>query len=108
MILEKRGLIEESELVGKIFDRFSYSDVLPNGHTRAYLKIQDGCNRKCSYCKIPQARGLGVSRNYQDVLDQVRFLQDNGVGEIVLTGVNLGWYRDSENKKHLTRSLEKY
>ncbi|AKP27295.1 Threonylcarbamoyladenosine tRNA methylthiotransferase MtaB [Leptospira interrogans serovar Manilae] len=105
MILEKRGLIEESELVGKIFDRFSYSDVLPNGHTRAYLKIQDGCNRKCSYCKIPQARGLGVSRNYQDVLDQVRFLQDNGVGEIVLTGVNLGWYRDSENKKAFNKIL---
>ncbi|EMJ48026.1 MiaB-like protein [Leptospira interrogans str. UT126] len=105
MILEKRGFIEESELVGKIFDRFSYSDVLPNGHTRAYLKIQDGCNRKCSYCKIPQARGLGVSRNYQDVLDQVRFLQDNGVGEIVLTGVNLGWYRDSENKKAFNKIL---
>lgn len=103
MILEKRGLIEESELAGKIYDRFSYSDVLPNGHTRAYLKIQDGCNRKCSYCKIPQARGLGVSRNYQDVLDQVRFLQDNGVGEIVLTGVNLGWFRDGENKKPSTR-----
>ncbi|UPY79352.1 tRNA (N(6)-L-threonylcarbamoyladenosine(37)-C(2))-methylthiotransferase MtaB [Leptospira weilii] len=105
MILEKRGLIEESELAGKIYDRFSYSDVLPNGHTRAYLKIQDGCNRKCSYCKIPQARGLGVSRNYQDVLDQVRFLQDNGVGEIVLTGVNLGWFRDGENKKAFNKIL---
>ncbi|WP_061218801.1 tRNA (N(6)-L-threonylcarbamoyladenosine(37)-C(2))-methylthiotransferase MtaB [Leptospira weilii] len=105
MILEKRGLIEESELAGKIYDRFSYSDVLPNGHTRAYLKIQDGCNRKCSYCKIPQARSLGVSRNYQDVLDQVRFLQDNGVGEIVLTGVNLGWFRDGENKKAFNKIL---
>ncbi|WP_061224329.1 tRNA (N(6)-L-threonylcarbamoyladenosine(37)-C(2))-methylthiotransferase MtaB [Leptospira weilii] len=105
MILEKRGLIEESELAGKIYDRFSYSDVLPNGHTRAYLKIQDGCNRKCSYCKIPQARGFGVSRNYQDVLDQVRFLQDNGVGEIVLTGVNLGWFRDGENKKAFNKIL---
>ncbi|EMF82517.1 MiaB-like protein [Leptospira weilii serovar Topaz str. LT2116] len=105
MILEKRGLIEESELAEKIYDRFSYSDVLPNGHTRAYLKIQDGCNRKCSYCKIPQARGFGVSRNYQDVLDQVRFLQDNGVGEIVLTGVNLGWFRDGENKKAFNKIL---
>ncbi|TGK35979.1 tRNA (N(6)-L-threonylcarbamoyladenosine(37)-C(2))-methylthiotransferase MtaB [Leptospira gomenensis] len=105
MILEKKGLIEERELTEKIYDRFSYSDVLPNGHTRAYLKIQDGCNRKCSYCKIPQARGLGVSRKYQDVLDQVRFLQDNGVGEIVLTGVNLGWFRDGENKKAFTKIL---
>ncbi|EQA72021.1 tRNA (N(6)-L-threonylcarbamoyladenosine(37)-C(2))-methylthiotransferase MtaB [Leptospira noguchii] len=105
MILEKKGLIDSEELIRVSYDRFSYSDVLPNGHTRAYLKIQDGCNRKCSYCKIPQARGLGVSRNYQDVLDQVRFLQDNGVGEIVLTGVNLGWYRDSENKKAFNKIL---
>ncbi|WP_061248959.1 tRNA (N(6)-L-threonylcarbamoyladenosine(37)-C(2))-methylthiotransferase MtaB [Leptospira alstonii] len=106
LILKKKGLIDETTINGQTFDRFSYSDVLPNGHTRAYLKIQDGCNRKCSYCKIPQARGFGVSRNYQDVVDQVRFLQDNGVGEIVLTGVNLGWYRDSENKKAFNKILE--
>ncbi|AOP35599.1 tRNA (N(6)-L-threonylcarbamoyladenosine(37)-C(2))-methylthiotransferase MtaB [Leptospira tipperaryensis] len=106
MILEKKGLLDAEDLLGVTYDRFSYSDVLPNGHTRAYLKIQDGCNRKCSYCKIPQARGLGVSRNYQDVLDQVRFLQDHGVGEITLTGVNLGWYRDSENKKAFNRVLK--
>lgn len=105
MILEKKGLIDSEELIRVSYDRFSYSDVLPNGHTRAYLKIQDGCNRKCSYCKIPQARGLGVSRNYQDVLDQVRFLQNNGVGEIVLTGVNLGWFRDGENKKAFNKIL---
>ncbi|MGQ2799367.1 tRNA (N(6)-L-threonylcarbamoyladenosine(37)-C(2))-methylthiotransferase MtaB [Leptospira santarosai] len=105
MILEKKGLIDSDQLIRFSYDRFSYSDVLPNGHTRAYLKIQDGCNRKCSYCKIPQARGLGVSRKYRDVLDQVRFLQDHGVGEIVLTGVNLGWYRDDENKKAFNRIL---
>lgn len=106
MILEKKGLIGAEDMLGVAYDRFSYSDVLPNGHTRAYLKIQDGCNRKCSYCKIPQARGLGVSRKYEDVLDQVRFLQDHGVGEITLTGVNLGWYRDSENKKAFNRVLK--
>jgi threonylcarbamoyladenosine tRNA methylthiotransferase MtaB len=91
----------------KGLDRFSYSDVLPDGHTRAYLKVQDGCNRKCSYCKIPQARGLGVSRDMADVLDQVSFLQDSGVGEIILTGVNLGWYRDSSGQKSFIPLLEK-
>ncbi|WP_084765003.1 tRNA (N(6)-L-threonylcarbamoyladenosine(37)-C(2))-methylthiotransferase MtaB [Leptospira terpstrae] len=90
----------------KALDRFSYSDVLPEGHTRAYLKIQDGCNRKCSYCKIPAARGLGVSRNYNDVLDQVKYLQDNGVGEIQLTGVNLGWYRLENGEKGFLNLLE--
>jgi threonylcarbamoyladenosine tRNA methylthiotransferase MtaB len=88
-------------------DRFSYSSALPQGHTRAYLKIQDGCNRVCSYCKIPSARGKGVSRSEADVLDQVQFLQDNGIGEIILTGVNLGWYRDSEGKKSFNFLLEK-
>ncbi len=87
-------------------DRFSYSDVLPVNHTRAYLKIQDGCNRVCSYCKIPSARGKGVSRKKDDILDQVKFLQDNGIGEIILTGVNLGWYRDENGDKAFNSLLE--
>ncbi|MDX1960379.1 MAG: tRNA (N(6)-L-threonylcarbamoyladenosine(37)-C(2))-methylthiotransferase MtaB [Leptospiraceae bacterium] len=90
-----------------IMDRFSYSDVLPSNHTRGYLKIQDGCNRVCSYCKIPAARGKGVSRKEEDILAQVQFLQDSGIGEIVLTGVNLGWYRDDENKKAFNQILKK-
>jgi len=97
---------EGAESLPKALDRFSYSDVLPEGHTRAYLKVQDGCNRKCSYCKIPSARGLGVSRKFDDVLDQVRFLQDHGVGEIQLTGVNLGWYRLENGEKGFIYLLE--
>ncbi|MCC6274709.1 MAG: tRNA (N(6)-L-threonylcarbamoyladenosine(37)-C(2))-methylthiotransferase MtaB [Leptospiraceae bacterium] len=96
-ILEKNSInYGENPLTD--LDSFSYSDTLPDSHTRAYLKIQDGCNRKCSYCKIPQARGAGLSRRYSDVLDQVKFLQDNGIGEIVLTGVNIGWYKDESIK----------
>jgi threonylcarbamoyladenosine tRNA methylthiotransferase MtaB len=94
-------------MIPKSLDRFSYSDTVPKNHTRAYLKIQDGCNRVCSYCKIPQARGKGVSREEADVLDQVRFLQDQGIGEIVLTGVNLGWYRDSEQRKSFGKLVQK-
>ncbi len=73
---------------------FAYEDALPVGHTRAYLKIQDGCDRHCSYCKIPQARGRGVSRPLSEVIAQAERLQASGVPEIVLTGVNLGWYSD--------------
>ncbi|MBE7438448.1 MAG: tRNA (N(6)-L-threonylcarbamoyladenosine(37)-C(2))-methylthiotransferase MtaB [Spirochaetales bacterium] len=72
---------------------FAFVGVLPQGHTRAYLKIQDGCDRRCTYCKIPQARGRGTSRDVQDVLDEVDFLRERGIKEVVLTGVNLGWYR---------------
>lgn len=87
-------------------DRFSYSDVVPVNHTRAYLKVQDGCNRVCSYCKIPSARGKGVSRSNEDILKQVRFLQDQGIGEIILTGVNLGWYRNENGEKAFLELLE--
>jgi threonylcarbamoyladenosine tRNA methylthiotransferase MtaB len=90
----------------KPYDRFSYSDVVPVNHTRAYLKVQDGCNRVCSYCKIPSARGKGVSRNKEDILNQIKFLQDNGIGEIILTGVNLGWYRNESGEKSFNSLLE--
>ena len=75
-------------------DRFSYGAALPHGHVRSYLKIQDGCDRKCTYCKIPRARGKGISLDSDEVLRRVILLQEEGVKEIVLTGVNLGWYRD--------------
>ncbi len=73
---------------------FRYGSARPTLHTRAYLKIQDGCDRRCSYCKIPQARGIGVSRPASEVRAHLRELDAAGVPEIVLTGVNLGWYRD--------------
>ncbi|MBI3394720.1 MAG: hypothetical protein HY042_02685, partial [Spirochaetia bacterium] len=55
-----------------MIDPFAYGAVLPQGHTRAYLKIQEGCDRACSYCKIPMARGRGVSRAVNDVLSHVQ------------------------------------
>lgn len=88
---------EKPDLSAQIdpMDVFAYGNVLPIGHTRAYLKVQDGCDRKCTYCKIPSARGQGISRPLQDILSHARELDEKGVPEIVLTGVNLGWYRDS-------------
>ena len=68
--------------------------------SRATLKIQDGCNKSCSYCKIPQARGRGVSRNFGETVDAARELIDAGFGELVLTGVNIGWYTDQGQSFH--------
>jgi len=84
---------EESKKRRPIEDPFSYGNVVPINHTRAYLKIQDGCDRKCSYCKIPMARGGGISRSIEDILYQVDQLEASKIPEIVLTGVNIGWYR---------------
>ncbi len=68
-------------------------------HTRAYIKIQDGCNQFCSYCIIPYARGRIRSRNSQDVLEEVKRLASNGYQEIVLTGIHLSSYGRTSYEK---------
>ncbi|HSE87978.1 MAG TPA: tRNA (N(6)-L-threonylcarbamoyladenosine(37)-C(2))-methylthiotransferase MtaB [Candidatus Binatia bacterium] len=77
------------------------------GHTRAFLKIQEGCNYSCTYCIIPAARGLSRSVSPREVLEQVRLLADAGYREIVLTGIHLGSYgHDLTTKIDLTALLE--
>lgn len=61
-------------------------------HTRAYIKVQDGCNQFCSYCIIPYARGRVRSRRLEDVVKEVSRLADNGYQEVVLTGIHLSSY----------------
>src|SRR5437773_1412838 len=69
------------------------------GHTRAFLKIQEGCNYSCTYCIIPAARGLSRSVPPGEVMEQVRQLADGGYKEIVLTGIHLGGYGHDLNPK---------
>lgn len=61
-------------------------------HTRAFIKVQDGCNQFCSYCIIPFARGRVRSRSRDSVLDEVKTLSANGYKEVVLTGIHLSSY----------------
>jgi threonylcarbamoyladenosine tRNA methylthiotransferase MtaB len=70
--------------------------------TRAFLKIQDGCDYLCTYCTIPMARGISRSDTLENVLKNARKIAQKGVKEIVLTGVNIGDYGKGElgNKKH--------
>jgi threonylcarbamoyladenosine tRNA methylthiotransferase MtaB len=76
------------------------------GHTRAFLKIQEGCNYSCTYCIIPTARGLSRSVRPGEVMEQVRRLADAGYSEIVLTGIHLGGYgHDLAPKNDLTGLL---
>ena len=77
------------------------------GHTRAFLKIQEGCNYSCTYCIIPAARGLSRSVTPREVMEQIRQLADAGYLEIVLTGIHLGGYgQDLSPKTDLTALLE--
>lgn len=72
-------------------------------HTRAYLKVQDGCNQFCSYCIIPFARGRVRSRDKMDVVTEVETLTKNGYKEVVLTGIHLSSYGvDLEGESLLT------
>lgn len=71
-------------------------------HTRAYIKVQDGCNQFCTYCIIPYARGRVRSREQQDVVQEVRILASNGYQEVVLTGIHLSSYGiDFDGRRHL-------
>ena len=70
--------------------------------TRAFLKVQDGCDYKCTYCTIPLARGISRSDSLQNVIHNAKEIASQGIKEIVLTGVNIGDYGKGEfgNKKH--------
>ena len=65
-----------------------------DGHSRAFIKVQDGCNMYCSYCIIPYVRGALRSRSPEDVHEEVSRLAANGVAEVVITGIHLSSMRD--------------
>lgn len=97
-ILEEIEALERGEQASLVDDIFQINDFedLPaldfSGRTRATLKIQDGCNQFCTYCRVPFARGRSRSRERESVLAQVEKLVAEGYGEIVLTGIHLGLY----------------
>ena len=91
--------IHSCEIEEANFYETSYSI---NERSRAFLKIQDGCDYKCSYCTIPKARGISRSDSLLNVINNAQKIADSGLKEIVLTGVNIGDYGKGEfgNKKH--------
>ena len=96
--------------VDKYISSYSVSD-----RTRAFLKVQDGCDYKCTYCTIPLARGISRSDDINSIINNAEKISKTGIKEIVLTGVNIGDYGKGEfgNKKHestfldLIKSLDK-
>lgn len=78
---------------------FSFFDITGfRGYTRAFVKIQDGCDRRCAYCAVPDARGPARSRPFEDILRQAETLGRRGYREIVLTGVHIGAYDDERGR----------
>jgi threonylcarbamoyladenosine tRNA methylthiotransferase MtaB len=91
------------DLVQDFQDGYSFND-----RTRAFLKVQDGCDYQCSFCTIPLARGKSRSDSLSHVLENVRVLAAKGIQEVVLTGVNLGDFgkTDAESKIKYENFLE--
>lgn len=90
------------EEIGKTKEYENLHLTKPGDHTRAYIKVQDGCNQFCTYCIIPYARGRVRSRSMEDVTEEVRTLAENGYKEVVLTGIHLSSYGiDFDKERHL-------
>ena len=89
---------QEVPVVSEVIDinhTKEYEDLIihkVNEHTRAYIKIQEGCNRYCTYCIIPYARGPIRSRKPEEVIEEVKKLAENGFKEVVLTGIHVASY----------------
>ena len=99
------GSVHACEIEAADFYVGSYSI---GDRTRAFLKVQDGCDYKCTYCTIPLARGISRSDSLQNILKNAYEISKKGIQEIVLTGVNIGDYGKGEfgNKKHQHTFLE--
>lgn len=102
---KNEGQVHSCEISETDFYVGSYSI---GDRTRAFLKVQDGCDYKCTYCTIPMARGISRSDTMENVLENARKISAEGIKEIVLTGVNIGDYGKGEfgNKKHEHTFLE--
>lgn len=96
---ESEGIIHSCEIEETDFFIGSYSI---GDRTRAFLKVQDGCDYKCTYCTIPLARGISRSDTIENVLKNAKEIAARDIKEIVLTGVNIGDYGKGEfgNKRH--------
>jgi threonylcarbamoyladenosine tRNA methylthiotransferase MtaB len=83
----------------KTIDFYGAATSMQEGHTRAFLKIQDGCNYVCSFCIIPQARGRSRAASIASVIKEAKGLIDQGFKEIILTGVNIGEYESASGER---------
>jgi len=99
------GIVHSCEISETDFYKSSFSI---GDRTRSFLKVQDGCDYKCTYCTIPLARGVSRSDKLDNILTSAKKISDSGVKEIVLTGVNIGDYGKGEfgNKNHENTFLD--
>lgn len=98
------------ENVNDILNLKNFNNKFIHSHTRtrANLKIQDGCNNRCTYCTIPFARGNSRSNSVENIIKQIGIYSQNGINEVILTGIHIGqWGLDFQEKMSLKDLLEK-
>lgn len=112
--LEARGEYDDKTLGGNSIIDINHTNEYENmqlsempEHTRAYIKIQDGCNQFCSYCVIPYARGRVRSREMSEILTEIEGLVQKGCKEVVLTGIHIGSYWLDKGEPMLVDLVEK-
>ncbi len=115
LIVDNQNKIEVSDWFQN--RRYKYADVMQagemrwhnisqmHGRSRAFLKVQDGCDYFCSYCAVPYGRGHSRSLDFGKVISQAKLFVQNGYREIVLSGINLGLYFDTEADKNLAQLI---
>ena len=101
----KTSRVKDIFTVKKFNNRFVYN----YKKTRGYLKIQDGCNNYCSYCTIPLARGISRSNSVENIIKQLEIYIENGLKEVVLTGIHIGQWGEDRGLclKNLLEEIEK-
>ena len=106
-IVQELDTKEETRVITPTIPRTSFTIPaagIDRKHTRANLKIQDGCDFFCSFCEIPYARGRARSREFKDILLEAKILAEAGHKELVLTGINIATYK--HNNKNITDVID--
>ena len=102
--------LDEKVILDDVFKNPEYSDfgsVTYTEKVRSVIKVQDGCDRFCSYCLIPYARGRVRSREPKNVIEEIKNLAKNGIKEVVITGIHVASYgKDFKNEYRLIDLLE--
>ena len=106
--MTNRNKVIEIEDIGSKKEFEDMGQITYTEKTRAFIKVQDGCNQFCSYCIIPYARGRVRSRNAESIIDEITQIAQNGIKEVVITGIHVASYgRDFGNENGLIELLEK-
>ena len=105
-INEKQKMISIEDVMNQK-EFLDFGDITYTDKTRAVIKVQDGCDRFCSYCIIPYARGRVRSRNPESIVSEIKKISENGIKEVVITGIHIASYgKDFKNEYKLIDLLE--